>query len=107
MEFKRSSLLSANLVVGYFSFNRKGTTKKVKLGTKQVTRVAHHWLPQPLLISQNIKCVQPMTFSQKLAKFSQADSTQDLQSEQVSPDADSLAKVKQFLDKIFLLNVKS
>jgi hypothetical protein len=40
-------------------------------------------------------------FSQKLAKFSQADSTQDLQSEQVSPDADSLAKVKQFLDKIF------
>ncbi len=110
MDFKRSSLLSANLVVGYFSSNHNSTTKKVKIRTKQVTQVDSHCFPQMLLTNQHIKCVYPMTFSQKLAKSSQTDfKVQDfvVGYEQACPNADSLSKVKRFLDKIFSLNAES
>lgn len=109
MDFKRSSLLSANVVVGYFSSTRNGTTKKVKFRTKQVTQVDSYCFPQMLLTNQHIKCVRPMTFSQKLANSQTDFKVQDFVfgDEQACPNADSLSKVKRFLDNIFLLNAGS
>lgn len=68
MKFKRSKLLSAYVVVRYLSSTYKGTSKKLKLCYKQLTKEDRQCYGQVLLAKKH-QGITPITSGQNSAKY--------------------------------------
>jgi hypothetical protein len=107
MKFKRSKLISADLVVGYLLYTHKSNIKKVKLRKRHLTEADSHFYPQASLVRQQVKVIIFGNCSSQVSKHKKRTFTiKELfeKYEQSYHDALYLEAIKFLLEQIFWLS---